>query len=481
MKSKNKNQKKQKKLKLVGVFYSLAISSSLFYLFLYWNYNIQMLIVLLSTSIVVFTFLFIIGNLCSVEVLSLRIGVYWSFLICSLHAFYTGGIESSTTQHLMLFSLFGFYFYPKKDIYLFIVISFLLLCAVGILTVFGYTKNYITEDLHLSFLLINHVSAIMIIFLFALVFRLEGLKFNRIVLKANVDLKDTTRKLVESEKLASVGQLAAGLAHEINNPLNYIAGSANIIQKIVKDIFDLEDTRDHNDDELKSILEQYPKSIRKVIEEQIKKTEETKNSIEYKLIREELTVLLDSLQNGVKRMSDIVKGLRIYGGSGEFLKSYFDIIECLDLTIIMLNHLLIGNISLVKSYQTVPHVYGNKSKVSQVIINVMTNAIQAISEGKSGKVGEINVSCTELTNYIRIAIKDNGLGIPVNIKYKVFNPFFTTKEVGVGTGLGLSISKGIMDEHNGRILFESTSSGTTFFIDLPKEEKPDSVLKFPNS
>ena len=261
------------------------------------------------------------------------------------------------------------------------------------------------------------------------------------------DLKNTQTQLVQNEKLASLGQLTAGIAHEINNPINFVSSNISPLK------------RDFND--LEIIYKRYKESGIKpndaILEKMI-----TDMDVEYTF--KEIKELLNGIEEGAKRTAEIVKGLKTFARTDEQKKSEYSIQEGLEGTILLLNSKLINKeIIIEKQFEQLPLLKCFAGKINQVFMNIISNAIDA-----SNQKGKILIKTWCEDNQIAISISDNGSGMSSEIKSKIFDPFFTTKDVGSGTGLGLSITYGIIESHNGKIEVESElEKGTSFIIYLP--------------
>ncbi|MBK8805414.1 MAG: DUF4154 domain-containing protein [Bacteroidales bacterium] len=263
-------------------------------------------------------------------------------------------------------------------------------------------------------------------------------------------LKLTQSQLVNSEKMASLGQLTAGIAHEINNPINYIASGIHSLQLDLKDIELLLDKYECiNEDNYKNMINEI---------------EELKVNIDYKIVKEELNTLIDSVNKGVKRTIEIVSGLRSFSRLDEDTLKKVNIAENLESTITLLEHRIKNKITIKKDFAQKLEIECYPGPLNQVFMNILSNAIDAIPNK-----GIIAISILQTDdNTVKICIKDNGDGIKKENLHKIFDPFFTTKDVGKGTGLGLSITFGIIQKHNGIIAVESEiGSGTEFIISLP--------------
>lgn len=272
---------------------------------------------------------------------------------------------------------------------------------------------------------------------------------NKELRKTLDDLKQAQSQLVQSEKMASLGQLVAGIAHEINNPVNFISAGV--------------DSLSTNLEEIRQVLEIYHKITAANVTEKLKEIEELKQRVEYKEAIREINKLIESIRNGTKRTTEIVKGLRTFSRLDEDVLKMADIHEGIDSTLILLHNKYKNRIEIVKNYGNLPQVECYPGQLNQVFMNILSNAVDAMDDK-----GTITISTSLTGDKLKISIKDSGQGIPENLKEKIFDPFFTTKGVGKGTGLGLSISQSIIEKHNGSILVESEKGrGTEFIIMIP--------------
>ncbi|REE02178.1 ATP-binding protein [Marinoscillum furvescens] len=269
-------------------------------------------------------------------------------------------------------------------------------------------------------------------------------------------LKSAQSQLVHSEKMASLGQLTAGIAHEINNPINFISSGMVSIKMSIES--------------LREIAEEYSRLDEGADPaEVIENVKELKEEHEYEEILEELDELIKDVNYGVTRTIEIVKGLRVFSRLDEEEVKSANVNENIDATLTLLRNKTKNRIKVSKYYdENMNDIECFPGQLNQVFMNILNNGIQAIPE--DNKEGELTIYTEELEDEVVIRLKDNGVGIPEKIKNRIWEPFFTTKAVGVGTGLGMSITYGIIEKHGGKIEFTSEENqGTEFVITLPKK------------
>jgi PAS domain S-box-containing protein len=282
------------------------------------------------------------------------------------------------------------------------------------------------------------------------------------------ELQRTQAQLVQSEKMSSLGQLVAGIAHEINNPVNFIHGNLNHLETYSQDLISL----------IHLYQQEYPQ-FNPVIATRIKE-------IDLEFLSEDLPKVLDSMKIGTDRIREIVKSLRIFSRLDEAEVKAVDIHEGIDSTLMILQSRLKANlhrpaIQVIKNYGSLPQIECFAGQLNQVFMNILANAIDAVEERNQHQnpeatqqtPGTITITTAlDSEQQAIIKIADNGIGIPESVQQHLFNPFFTTKPVGQGTGMGLSISYQIITEkHQGTLTYTSQpGQGTEFVIRIPLKQ-----------
>jgi two-component system NtrC family sensor kinase len=268
------------------------------------------------------------------------------------------------------------------------------------------------------------------------------------------ELKRSEVELVNREKMSSLGLLTAGIAHEINNPINFVSASVTPLKRDIHDILGL--------------LNEYDTlKVNNFSPEKFDEIQSMKEALDTTFIVDEINMLLNGIEEGAVRTANIVRGLQKFSRSDEHFMKNADLIDGIENTLTLLSTQIKDQITIERDYQPIPFLDCSPGKLNQVFLNILSNAIYAVQNAnKKQKV--ITISTFMKENVIHISIRDNGIGIPKEEHEKIFDPFYTTKEVGKGTGLGLSISYGIIKDHKGEIAVESTpGEGAEFILKLP--------------
>jgi signal transduction histidine kinase len=272
-------------------------------------------------------------------------------------------------------------------------------------------------------------------------------------------LEEAQNHLLQSDKMSSIGQLAAGVAHEINNPIGYVHSNLGTLEKYVHDTFEM--------------LNLYELAENSISDPALKeKINTTKNKLEIAFLKEDMPALMAESREGVIRVQKIVQNLKDFAHADTAEEWHFaDLHKGLESTLNIVNNEIKYKAVLVKEYGVIPEVECLSSQINQVFMNLLVNAAQAIADK-----GTITLRTCQIGNEVQIEIIDTGQGIPKENLEKIFDPFFTTKPIGKGTGLGLSLSFGIIQKHHGKIEVESQlGKGTTFRIHLPIKQEVDIV------
>ncbi|MFZ6871226.1 ATP-binding protein [Undibacterium sp. Di27W] len=288
----------------------------------------------------------------------------------------------------------------------------------------------------------------------------ELVRRNTELTELNAKLSMAQEQLLQSEKLASIGQLAAGVAHEINNPIGYIFSNFATLENYIKDLF--------------SIIQAYESAEPHIASASIKnELIEIKEDKELSFLKEDIPELVQQSREGIERVRKIVQDLKDFSRVDSQQEwQWANIHVGIDSTLNIVNNEIKYKADVIKEYGKIPDVECLSSQINQVIMNLVVNASHAIT-AERGKI-TIRTSCDD--EHVFIEVSDNGSGIPKEIINRIFDPFFTTKSIGKGTGLGLSLSYGIIQKHHGKITVNSDIGiGTSFLISLPIKHIDQSI------
>jgi|GEM_PF-3785347 len=268
----------------------------------------------------------------------------------------------------------------------------------------------------------------------------------------NTKLAFAHGQLVGSEKLASLGQMAAGVAHEINNPVGYVASNFGTLENYLTRLFDMLSLYEAMEAKVKS-------------QDDLTILQAKKQDIEFEFIKSDILDLMRESRDGIQRVREIVQNLKDFAHVDRQLNwEWTDLHKGIDSTVTLASNEIKYKADIVKEYSDLPLVECVLSQLNQVFLNLLVNAAHAMGEER----GLIRIRTAVDGDNVQITIADNGCGIPPENLSHIFEPFFTTKPVGKGTGLGLSVSYGIIQSHHGRIDVESeVGQGTSFRITLP--------------
>ncbi|UCU98123.1 ATP-binding protein [Acidovorax radicis] len=286
----------------------------------------------------------------------------------------------------------------------------------------------------------------------------ELLRANEELKQLNSQLSDAQDKLMQSERMASIGQLAAGVAHEINNPIGFIFSNFGTLERYLGDLFQMLAAYEEAESELAGT----PAAAR---------LKGLRDKIELEFLKEDIPSLMSESKDGITRVRNIVQNLKDFSRvdtSQNWVLA--DIHHGLDSTLNIVNNEIKYKAEVVKTYGEIPDIECLPSELNQVFMNLLVNAAHAIQKDR----GTITIRTGTQSDRIWIEVQDNGEGIAKENIGRIFDPFFTTKAVGKGTGLGLSLSYGIVKKHFGSIdVFSERGVGTRFRVTLPIRHPPE--------
>lgn len=267
------------------------------------------------------------------------------------------------------------------------------------------------------------------------------------------ELQNAQSQLVQSEKMASLGVLTAGIAHEINNAINFVASGIHILEAKIREITPVitkVKRLKRGDDKL---------------QEHVDKLIEIKEKVGYEDIQKLIKEVVKNIKIGADRTAEIVKGLRTFSVSDSDILMEIDVVNEVEVALLLLNNKIKDKIDVYKQIEEVPTIDGYKGQLGQVFLNILGNAVDALNESDDP---EISIGISKKGKKVSIIIEDNGEGIDEAVMDRIFDPFYTTKKIGAGTGLGLSIAYGIVERHQGTIeVVSEKNRGTRFTILLP--------------
>ncbi|MEA5571089.1 sensor histidine kinase [Calothrix sp. UHCC 0171] len=269
------------------------------------------------------------------------------------------------------------------------------------------------------------------------------------------NLQQAQLQLVQGEKMSALGQLVAGIAHEINNPVNFIHANLSHVREYVQDLLEFICLYQHH----------YPQPVPEI--------QKRAAELDVEFLQQNLRKILNSMEIGSDRIRDLVLSLRNFSRLDEAECKQVDIHEGIENTLLILQHRLKAKlkfpaIQIIRDYAQLPKIECYPSQINQVFMNIFSNAIDALEEARIDSP-TITIRTSMIAGWVTVSIADNGVGIPEEIRSKLFNPFFTTKPVGKGTGLGLSISYQIITEkHGGKIdCYSTLGQETEFLVQIP--------------
>jgi len=277
------------------------------------------------------------------------------------------------------------------------------------------------------------------------------------------NLRSAQNKLIETEKMASLGQLTAGVAHEINNPINFVNANVSPLRLDFNELF--------------TLLSKYESALNNPGNtDLLNEALNYKEKINPDFIKEEIQGLINGIEDGATRTTEIVRSLRTFSRMDELVLKPANINSLILNTLVLLRSSIPYYIEIKPVLDKMEPLNCYQGKIDQMLVNLIDNSIQAIKAKKEHANESITIVSKNLPDYISIEITDTGIGMTVETKQRAFEPFFTTKEIGEGTGLGLSIVFGIIEKHKGTIDVQSIpGAGTTVLVTLPKNLQDEAV------
>jgi two-component system NtrC family sensor kinase len=281
-----------------------------------------------------------------------------------------------------------------------------------------------------------------------------SLRFKELT-ELNLTLSRVQEQLIQTEKLASIGQLAAGVAHEINNPIGFVLSNIGTLERYLENLV--------------SILTRYEAAEPSIAAEQRAAIQSLRHDLDVDYIKTDSLLLINESREGINRVKRIVQDLKEFSQLDTVQEwQLADLHRGIDATLTLVANEFQGKVDVIKDYGPLPEVECLPKQLNQVFMSLLVNAAHAMADSR----GKITIRTGVADGMVRLEFIDNGCGIPKDIRPKIFDPFFSTKPVGKGAGLGLSLSYGIIKSHNGRIELESEiDKGSCFRVILPVKHR----------